>query len=374
MPNDSFRCPKCGTEVTALESWATPFRCPNCDNTEVEKEIRKLVEDLEKRLAPKVRCPRCDGKVTTVESWSKPFWCPQCDAPINRERLLIQTETRLGGKTGDKFRIIEEEIHREIGTGGRVLWEYHTVEPGGGAAPTPSRQVTPLLLRILEMQDELKNGSVYLHTGQNLKHAKQRFKRWFKQENRGRPLEFDDVHLQKLASDLLAETKSAATPASYSAAEQDRVEDIFLNHRFDDLEEYERRKAREISLIATTIPERSKRLIAEAQEAYRWELDRATCAICRVILEDFLRTYIDQNFTETAAPIRDQDLNSLINCLDQRKVDSDLIKNCHVVREFGNRAAHDGDVDFSDVGRWILFLTVTLIRDLQKISNSSDID
>lgn len=371
MPNDSYSCPKCGTEVTALESWATPFRCPTCDSTEVEKEIRKLVEDLEKRSAPKVRCPKCDGEVTAVESWSNPFWCPQCDAPINRERLLIQTETRLGGKTGDRLRIVEEEIHREIGKGGRVLWEYRTVELGF-AVRNSSKQVTPLLLTILEMQDELKNGSVQLHTGQNLKHAKQRFKRWFKQENRGRPLEFEDVRLQKLSSELLADIESATATASYSAAEQDRVEDIFLNHRFDDLEEYERRKAREIPLIAPTIPEGTKRLFAEAQEAYRWELDRAACVLCRVILEDLLRANVNQVSAKTVESIQDERLNFLINCLDVREVGREFIKGCRKVQEVGNKAAHDGVVDFPDDGWEILVLTATLIRDLQMILNSSD--
>jgi uncharacterized protein (DUF433 family) len=112
-------------------------------------------------LSTRETCPRCraplcslnphyDDPASEFNSYSHPYFCYSCDAHVNSEGFveLHESEYEEGSYGGLKW-----EKVREIGKGGRTIWEYTLYDEVTG--PTPdSEKALRLLLEVSKLEKE----------------------------------------------------------------------------------------------------------------------------------------------------------------------------------------------------------------------------
>jgi hypothetical protein len=133
----------------------------------------------------------------------------------------------------------------------------------------------------------------------------------------------------------------------------------------DEIYGYEERKLREEPIVLTELPPETRAILEEAQEAYRWGLDRSVFAVCRALLEDVVRRVVlTHRLGETAIPINQENLVILLNCLPDHllnRSDRDL---AHRIRKAGNHALHELDNSFKEEPMEVLSGTAALVKRL----------
>jgi hypothetical protein len=305
-----------------------------------------------------MRCPRCGtpaidkGEPLEPNSWYEPF-CPSCEKPLTREGLLIEIE----GHSPDG-------LVKEIGKGGQVIWEYSR-ERGERCLPTREDAIQ-LLLKLSELEEQAKSLGKTADIKEaheiiwNRKAAARRFRRWFDHEYGKKPLAIEDKRLRELADRILKPDEGREP--DYEQIYKDMIEEgKFL----DEIYGYEERKLREEPIVLTELPPETRAILEEAQEAYRWGLDRSVFAVCRALLEDVVRRVVlTHRLGETAIPINQENLVILLNCLPDHllnRSDRDL---AHRIRKAGNHALHELDNSFKEEPMEVLSGTAALVKRL----------
>lgn len=131
-----------------------------------------------------------------------------------------------------------------------------------------------------------------------------------------------------------------------------------------DFYDYHSRKSMRVIIVIPNLPKATKALLDETSEALFHGLFRASTALCRSVLEDLLRNVVSARGQGTwPAPIDDERLDVLINCLPNDVLNLKWKEFAHEIRKAGNRAMHDGEVGFDEVEAWhILVLTRRLVE------------
>lgn len=173
------------------------------------------------------------------------------------------------------------------------------------------------------------------------------------------PIRISDPSLASLAQ----QTINAGPPEEVDIA---RVIDDTISNKngaWDSLYDYERRKIEGPVLVVNELPASTRRLILEANEAFRWGLFTATIAVCRTILEDTLRQLITANPDSVALPLNRDDLHILINSLSDKILPPEEKTIALRIKERGNQALHDGERLFSESqAHAVLFYTSKIVR------------
>ncbi|MFI5396265.1 MAG: hypothetical protein ACHQ9S_12100 [Candidatus Binatia bacterium] len=253
-------------------------------------------------------------------------------------------------------------IVREVGKLGYVVFEYRCRDEdiGDDVGQTIDEDVSFLLQRIADLerrcerlqQEKPTSIELPLHKW-NLKKARQRFRRWYREHE---PLYLEvKLELRPMVGAILkSEADSHVDPGNLFDRAMENG-DVFL------IEDYERRKLDRPPLILSRLPSNLASLLAESNEAYRFGLFRATAALCRATLERSIRMILEVGLdTDVAVPIDRHDLASLITSLPDR-----LLKNrgrvlAHEIRTKANDALHNG-VELSEDEAWSLLARTTLI-------------
>jgi hypothetical protein len=228
-----------------------------------------------------IKCAECGqpadehGEMGDDEVWDEPF-CRRCQRDLTIEGLLI--EIRGNGP--------KEQV-RELGRSRAVVLEYDRNTRGNADAAEAER----FLRRIYDLKQHSKgegrvvNRQQYIDALANLPLAEDRFRRWFREDYRGRPLEVTERRLASLARALLEQQSDDDTEIAISEGEDRRLE-IAL----DWFASYESTMHFEKPLVIKgRLPTFVRDLIYESQDAFRWGLPKATIASCRMAIEELVK-------------------------------------------------------------------------------------
>jgi uncharacterized protein (DUF433 family) len=321
---------------------------------QVEKILLKPTLTIPKQRIP---CPRCGKELWKNDSQSSPHYCFSCKTYTNREGFLVEQEVeyiKSGIMNWPKFRQVTE-----IGKGRQIIWEY--IDVGDGKPTDNSELVMPLLRTIQELESkkqalgkavDTKEG---LDVAWNLKRAKRRFIRWYDEIER-RALQIPDPVLRDLAAKLI-EKKDEDPIDQFEMDQILSAEFTPQTMRWDALREYEYRKRTEPLLFFADLPDKFRRPLTEAQEAWRWGLFRSVIALCRLVL-DAATKKLGPGLREMAAnadlgielrkwaehsveKLDETDLNSRLNSLPPEIAIPEFLSIAHKIRVQGNTKLHE---------------------------------
>jgi hypothetical protein len=253
---------------------------------------------------------------------------------------------------------------REVGKLAFVVWEYRVrcTDDFDFVVKTIDADATVLLRRIAELEaicTRLRSDSpisIELHHYKwNLKKAKERLRRWYRQQD---TLSLDiSADLQPLLSSILsAGSDQASDPTSHP----DFLIQAYETGDIGVLEGYVRRKLDRPPLILSRIPQEIASLLTEANESYRLGTFRGVAALCRATIEKTLQIIFEVGRDDDlAVPYRDK-LEVRINSLPDRLLTRTGRESAHDIRRIANGVLHRGR-DLSEDEAWRLLVQTTRI-------------
>lgn len=225
-----------------------------------------------------IKCAECGEPAVERGAGDDDFWdipfCATCGKGLTVEGLLIEITGRA-----------RSERVRELGRSGLIVLEYDgeaSRDPDAVEAERLLRRINDLK-RLSAAQGKVVSRQQYLDALANFPLASARFRRWFREDFHGRPLEVTDKHLVPLARAILEPQSDAEIETAMSADEkrQKRFYDWGSN--------YELRMQFEDPLILKgRLPTFVRDLIHESQDAFRWELPKAAIAACRMAIDGLI--------------------------------------------------------------------------------------